>query len=394
MRISRVMVGVALSAAVVTAAACSRGEAEAQRPAASSGQTPGSGGGRGGGPNAVVPVTVAQVEQTSMPITIQGIGTVIAASTVAVHAQITGEMTSVQFKEGEDVKEGQVLVTLDRRPLEAALNQAEAQLAKDQAQAVNAHAQASRYQDLLKRGIATKEQVDAIVTQAASLDATIESDKAAIDNAKVQLQYATIRAPMTGRTGLLQVHPGNLVRAGDTQPIVTINKITPVYVSFSIPEAQLPALKRYVAQSGTLPVTAKPPTDEGQPSVGRLNFIDNAVDPATGTIKIKGTFPNDDRRLWPGQFVNATVTLTQDPNAIVVPAAAVQNGQSGQYVYVVKPDKTAEMRPVIIARTAGDRLVIQSGVKGGETVVTDGFLRLVPGSRVSIKGTDAPKATS
>src|SRR5581483_1850963 len=376
-----------LLCAAALSAACSRGEAEAQRPG-------GAGGGRGSAQNAVVPVTVAPVVQKSMPITIQGIGTVIAASTVAVHAQITGEMTSVQFKEGEDVKEGQVLVTLDRRPLEAALNQAEAQLAKDQAQAVNAHAQASRYQDLLKRGIATKEQVDAIVTQAASLDATIESDKAAIDNAKVQLQYATIRAPMTGRTGLLQVHPGNLVRAGDTQPIVTINKITPVYVSFSIPEAQLPALKRYVAQSGTLPVTAKPPTDEGQPSVGRLNFIDNAVDPATGTIKIKGTFPNDDRRLWPGQFVNATVTLTQDPNAIVVPAAAVQNGQSGQYVYVVKPDKTAERRPVIMARTAGDRLVIQSGVKGGETVVTDGFLRLVPGSRVSIKGTDAPKATS
>jgi len=342
----------------------------------------------------VVPVTVAQVEQKSMPITIQGIGTVIAASTVAVHAQITGEMTSVQFKEGEDVKEGQVLVTLDKRPLEAALGQAEAQLAKDQAQAVNAHAQASRYQDLLKRGIATKEQVDAIVTQAASLDATIEADKATIDNAKVQLQYATIRAPMTGRSGLLQVHPGNLVRAGDTQAIVTINKITPVYVSFSVPEAQLPALKRYMAQSGTLPVTAMPPTDEGQPSVGRLNFIDNAVDPTTGTIKIKGTFPNEDRRLWPGQFVNTVVTLTQDPNAIIVPAAAVQNGQSGQYVYVVKADKTVEMRTVTIARPAGDRVVIQSGVKGGETVITDGFLRLVPGSRVSIKGADTPKATS
>ncbi|HZT76544.1 MAG TPA: efflux RND transporter periplasmic adaptor subunit [Vicinamibacterales bacterium] len=343
-----------------------------------------------------MPVTVAPVVQKSMPITIQGIGTVIAASTVAVHAQITGELTSVDFKEGEDVQEGQVLLTLDKRPLEAALAQAQAQLVKDRAQAVNARAQAERYQDLLKRGIATREQVDAMVAQAAALDATVDADQANVDNAKVQLQYATIKAPMTGRTGLLQVHPGNLVRANDTQPIVTINKITPVYVSFSIPEAQLPALKRYLAQSGTLPVSAMPPTDEGQPSLGRLNFIDNAVDPTTGTIKIKGTFPNDDRRLWPGQYVNATVTLTQDPSAVVVPSAAVQNGQSGQYVYVVKADKTVEMRTVTIARTAGDQLVVQSGVKGGETVVTDGFLRLVPGSRVSIKqqGADAPKATS
>jgi len=387
MRISRLVFGVVLSAAMAAGSACSRGEAEAQRPAAP-------GGGRGGGGNAPVPVTIAQVVQKSMPITIQGIGTVIAASTVAVHAQITGELTSVQFKEGDDVTEGQVLITLDKRPLEAALAQARAQYDKDKAQADNARAQAARYQDLLQRGIATREQVDQMKTQAAALDATVASDQATIENAKVQLEYATITAPMTGRTGLLQVHPGNLVRANDTQPIVTINKITPVYVSFSIPEAQLPALKRYMAQSGTLPVTAIPPTDSGKPSAGRVNFIDNAVDSTTGTIKVKGTFPNDDRRLWPGQFVNVTVTLTQDPGAIVVPSAAVQNSQSGQYVYVVKPDKTTEMRTVKVARLAGDDTVIESGVKGGETVVTDGFLRLVPGSRVSIKSAEAPKATS
>src|SRR5581483_9201046 len=371
-----------LLCAAALSAACSRGEAEAQRPG-------GAGGGRGSAQNAVVPVTVAPVVQKSMPITIQGIGTVIAASTVAVHAQITGELTSVDFKEGEDVQEGQVLLTLDKRPLEAALAQAQAQLVKDRAQAVNARAQAERYQDLLKRGIATREQVDAMVAQAAALDATVDADEANVDNAKVQLQYATIKAPMTGRTGLLQVHPGNLVRANDTQAIVTINKITPVYVSFSIPEAQLPALKRYMAQSGTLPVSAIPPTDDGRPSTGRVNFIDNAVDPTTGTIKIKGTFPNDDRRLWPGQFVNVTVTLTQDPSAVVVPSAAVQNSQTGQYVYVIKPDKTTEMRTVKVARLAGDQSVIESGLTGGETVVTDGFLRLVPGSRVSIKGAEA-----
>lgn len=377
-----------LLCAALFAAACSRGEAEAQRPAAGA-----PGGGRGN-QNAPVPVTVAQVIQKSMPITIQGIGTVIAASTVAVHAQITGEMTSVQFKEGEDVQEGQVLVTLDKRPLEAALAQAEAQLQKDRAQAANARAQATRYQDLLKRGIATHEQVDTAVASAAALDATVVADEANVDKAKVQLQYATIRSPMTGRSGLLQVHPGNLVRANDTQAIVTINRITPVYVSFSIPEAQLPALKRYMSQDGTLPVTAAPPTDAAKPSTGRVNFIDNFIDPATGTIKIKGTFPNEDRRLWPGQFVNVTVTLTQDPGAVVVPSAAVQNSQTGQYVYVIKADKTTEMRPVTIARSAGDQIVIQSGLKAGETVVTDGFLRLVPGSRVSIKGADAPKATS
>ncbi|HZP47090.1 MAG TPA: efflux RND transporter periplasmic adaptor subunit [Vicinamibacterales bacterium] len=388
MRISGVLVVSVLAAVVAAGAACSRGEAEAQRPAAPAA------GGRGGNTNAPVPVTVAQAVQREMPITIQGIGTVIAASTVAVHAQITGELTSVAFKEGDDVQEGQVLVTLDKRPLEAALAQAQAQLVKDRAQAVNARAQADRYQDLLRRGIATREQVDAMVAQAAALDATVTADEANVDNAKVQLQYATIKAPMTGRTGLLQVHPGNLVRANDTQAIVTINKITPVYVSFSIPEAQLPALKRYMAQSGTLPVSAIPPTDDGRPSTGRVNFIDNAVDPTTGTIKIKGTFPNDDRRLWPGQFVNVTVTLTQDPSAVVVPSAAVQNSQTGQYVYVIKPDKTTEMRTVKVARLAGDQSVIESGLTGGETVVTDGFLRLVPGSRVSIKGAEAPKATS
>jgi multidrug efflux system membrane fusion protein len=385
----RLMVAGLLCAAAL-AGACSRGEAEAQRPTASGS----SGGGRAGAQNAVVPVTVAQVQKKAMPITIQGIGTVIAASTVAVHAQITGELTSVNFKEGDDVQEGQVLITLDKRPLEAALAQAEAQLVKDKAQAVNARVQATRYQDLLKRGIATRDQVDTAVASAAALEATVAADDANIESAKVQLQYATIKAPMTGRTGLLQVHPGNLVRANDTQAIVTINKITPVYVSFSIPEAQLPALKRYMAQDGTLPVSAAPPTDAAKPSTGRVNFIDNFIDATTGTIKIKGTFPNEDHRLWPGQFVNVTVTLTQDPGAVVVPSAAVQNSQTGQYVYVVKPDQTTEMRTVKVARLAGDDLVIESGLSGGETVVTDGFLRLVPGSRVSIKGADAPKATS
>src|SRR5438874_2769258 len=385
--VPRWILGGVVGAAAMALSGCSPGEAQ-------SSNAPPAGGGRGGGQNAAVPVTVGKAIQKSMPITIQGIGTVIAASTVSVRAQITGEMTSVNFKEGEDVEKGQILVTLDKRPFEAALQQAQATLEKDTAQAANARSQSVRYQDLLQRGIATREQVDTMRTQAAALDATVEADRANVDTAKVQLTYATIKAPMAGRTGLLQVHPGNLVRGQDTQPIVTINKITPVYVSFSVPEAPLPALKRFMAAQGTLAATAIAPTESGAPSSGRVNFIDNAVDPTTGTIKVKGTFPNDDRRLWPGQFVNVTVMLTSDPKAVVVPSTAVQTGQQGTFVFVVKPDQTVELRPVTVARLAGDETVMQSGVAPGDTVVTDGHLRLVPGSRISVKTSTSPKVTS
>ena len=385
--VPRWILGGVVGAAAIALSGCSPGEAQ-------SSNAPPAGGGRGGGQNAAVPVTVGKAIQKSMPITIQGIGTVIAASTVSVRAQITGEMMSVNFKEGEDVEQGQVLVTLDKRPFEAALQQAQATLEKDTAQAANARAQAARYQDLLQRGIATREQVDTMRTQATALEATVAADRANIETATVQLTYATIKSPMSGRTGLLQVHPGNLIRAQDTNPIVTINKITPVYVSFSVPEAQLPALKRYMGAQGTLPATALPPTEIGTPSAGRINFIDNAVDPTTGTIKVKGTFPNEDRRLWPGQFVNVTVRLTSDPKALVVPSAAVQTGQQGTFVFVVKPDQTVELRTVAVARIAGDETVLASGVSPGDTVVTDGHLRLVPGSRISVKNSNAPRATS
>ena len=328
-------------------------------------------------------------------IEISVIGTAEAYSTVALHAQITGQLTSVTFKEGEDVRKDQVLFALDRRPLEAALLQAQANLQRDVAQGVNARAQAQRYKDLAERGIATKDQLETSQAGAAALDATVESDKAAVENAKVQLQYATIAAPIAGRTGALMVHEGNLVRAADTTPLVVINQVAPIYVSFAIPEARLPELKRYMAL-GSLRVEAKSPTDDtvGTGSHGRITFVDNNVDQTTGTIRIKGTFPNDDRRLWPGQFVNVVVALTSDPHAIVVPAAAVQASQQGQYAFVVKADRSVEFRPVVVDRASGDELVIKSGLKPGETVVTDGHLRLVPGSRISIKGSDAPKATS
>jgi membrane fusion protein, multidrug efflux system len=381
----RPVFGVLLLAGAVAAAACSGGEAAPS--------TPPAGGGRGGQNAQAVPVTTAPVVQKSVPLSVQGIGTVIAASTVTVRAQVTGELTAVHFIEGDEVKEGQVIVEIDKRPLEAALQQTQAALDRDVAQAANAKSQAARYQDLLNRGIATKEQVDQIVANAAALDATVALDRANIENAKVQLQYATIRAPLSGKTGLLQVHPGNLVRATDTTPIVTINKITPVYVSFSVPEAMLPDLKRYMAR-GKLSVTALPPNDEGAPATGLINFIDNAVDPTTGQIKVKGTFPNTDRRLWPGQYVNVSVTLSTEPNAIVVPSLAVQTGQQGSYVFVVKPDQTVDLRAVNVERTAGDQSVIKTGLKPGEIVVTDGQLRLNAGTKVSVKNTEPAKATS
>jgi multidrug efflux system membrane fusion protein len=377
MRISfRPVFGSLLLAGVLAASGCSGGEAVAT--------TPPSGGGRGGGQAPAVPVTATAATQKSVPLDVTAIGTVIAASTVAVRAQITGELMTVGFKEGDEVTQGQVLFTLDKRPFEAVLAQAEAQLQKDIAQAANAKAQAARYQDLAQRGIATREQVDQTTSQAAALEATLAADRANIQSARVQLDYATIEAPISGRTGLLQVHKGNLVRANDTAPIVSINRITPVYVSFGVPESMLPQFKKYMA-ARTIRVEAKAPNDPDKPSVGKIDFIDIAVDATSGTIKVKGTFPNEDRRLTPGQFVNVNVTLTTDANATVVPTVAVQSGQQGSFVYVIKQDKTVEMRPVTIARTHGDDSIVGSGVKAGETIVTDGQLRLVPGSRVSIK---------
>jgi multidrug efflux system membrane fusion protein len=340
----------------------------------------------------VVPVTIATVVEKAMPVEISVIGTAEAYSSVAVRAQITGELTSVNFQQGEDVRAGQVLFTLDQRPLEAALHQAEANLERDSAQANNAKAQAERYQDLATRGLATKEQLGQTGATSAALEATVAADRAAVENAKVQLQYATIRAPIGGRTGSLMVSAGNLVRANDQTPLVVTNQITPIYVTFGVPEPMLPDLKRYMAQ-GPLRVDALAPNDEGPAAAGRITFVDNAVDQTTGTIKVKATFANEDRRLWPGQFLNVVVRLTTIPKALVVPSTAVQTGPQGQYIFVVKGDHTVDLRPVAVDRTAGNETVVKEGIAAGETVVTDGQLRLLPGSRVSIKGA-SQKVTS
>jgi len=370
------LLGSALSFAALTTG-CT-GEAQPQsRPAASS---------------AAVPVTVAEVVEKEMPVEIGVIGTAEAYSSVAVRSQITGELTSVNFRQGDDVKAGQVLFTLDQRPLEALLHQAEANLARDSAQAANAKASADRYQDLAQRGLATKEQIGQTGATSAALEATVAADRAAVENAKVQLQYATIRAPIAGRTGSLMVTAGNLVRANDQTPMVVTNQIAPIYVTFGVPEPMLPDLKRYMAQ-GALRVEARAPTDSEPPAVGHITFVDNQVDQTTGTIKVKATFPNDNRRLWPGQFLNVVVRLTTIPHALVVPSTAVQTGPQGLYVYVVKGGKTAELQPVTVDRTAGNETVVKTGIAAGDTVVTDGQLRLLPGSRITIKA--APKkATS
>ena len=342
---------------------------------------------------AAVPVTTTAAVRKAMPLDATVIGTVEAYATVAVRAQITGELTAVQFQQGDDVQAGQELFALDRRPFEAALQQATANYERDAAQAANAKVIVQRYEQLADRGIVAPEQRDTARTSVAALEATLAAHRATIENAKVQLQYATIRAPISGRTGALMVNAGNLVRANDQTPLVTINQVTPIYVSFAFPEALLADLRRYMAR-GSLQVEARPAQGEGPVATGRVTFVDNAVDQTTGTIKIKGTFPNDDRWLWPGQFVNVVVRLATESAAIVVPSVAVQTGPEGSYVYLVKADETVEMRPVAVARVAGTETVIKDGIAAGDTVVTDGHLRLVPGSRISQRGAAGAKAGS
>ena len=336
----------------------------------------------------VVPVLAATVDQKDMPVELQAIGSVEAYSSVTVKTQITGELTGVYFKEGQDVNKGDLLFTLDKRPFEADVKRQEANLEHDIAQAKLAHLDADRYAGLYKDGIVSKQQYDQAEANAEALDAAVSADKAAVENAKVQLVYCSIYSPIDGRTGTLMIHQGNMIKANDTPFLININQVQPIYVTFTVPEQYLADIKRFAA-AGRLPVQASIQGDT-RPVIGKLSFIDNTVDPATGTIKLKGEFVNADRRLWPGQFVNVTLVLHTQPNAIVVPSQAVQNGQQGQFVFVIKADKTVEIRPVSVNRSSGGQSIIDVGLKPGERVVTDGQLRLVPGSRVEIKQSIAP----
>ena len=327
-----------------------------------------------------VPVVVASVTQRDMPLDVRAVGAVEAYSNVQVKSMVAGEIVNVGFREGQDVRQGDLLFEIDPRPYRAALAQAEGNLARDLAQAANAKAQAARYAALFKEGVVSHEQNDQMQTSANALTEAVQADRAALETAKVNLTYTTIRSPLDGRTGNLMVHQGNVVKANDIA-LVTINQIQPIYVTFSVPEQYLPDIKRYSA-GRKLAVKAQVP-NEPRPAEGYLSFIDNAVDAATGMIKLKGAFVNAERRLWPGQFADVSLTLTTQKNVVVVPSAAVQTGQNGQFVFVVKADSTAEMRPVAVDRIVEGQTVIRSGVQLGEQVVTDGQLRLVPGRKVA-----------
>jgi multidrug efflux system membrane fusion protein len=263
----------------------------------------------------------------------------------------------------------------------------EANLARDQAQLENANAQADRYSKLFESGIVSKEQYDTFRTNSDALAAAVRADKAEIERAKIDLDYCTIRSPIDGRTGSLLVHSGNIVKSNETV-LVVINQIVPIYVSFTVPEQYLAEIRRHMAD-GTLGVIATTREDEQRPVAGTLTFVDNSVDSTTGTIRLKGSFLNQERRLWPGQFVNVALKLSTQPGAIVVPSQAVQTGQSGFYAYVVKSDLSAELRPVVPGSQVGGETVIEKGLQPGESVVTDGQLRLYPGAKVEVKGQPA-----
>jgi membrane fusion protein, multidrug efflux system len=391
------------------------------------------------GPPRAVPVTVGTVIEKAVPVQIRVIGNVQAYSTVTVKSIVGGEIDQVHFAEGQDVKKGDLLFTIDSRPLEAALRQAEANVARDMAQvgqveadlaknmalvkqieanidrdtaqAENARVEARRYESLIEKQVVSRQQYDQFRTNAEALEATVRSDRAAkdsaeaavrsskaalesaraavradqasVDNAKVQLSYCFIRSPMDGRTGNLLVQRGNVVKANDIS-LLTINQVSPIYVAFSVPEQNLQEIKKYMAE-GSLRVEALPPNDSGTAEQGVLTFIDNAVDRTTGMILLKGTFANKERRLWPGQFVNVALTLTTQPHAIIVSSQAVQTGQEGQYVFVMKPDLTVELRPVVVSRTLNNESIVEKGLQDGEKVVTDGQLQLVPGAKVEVK---------
>lgn len=338
-------------------------------------------------PNLAVPVTVAKVVQKTVPIELSAIGSGEAYSTVSIKAQVNALLEQVYFLQGEFVKKGDLLFTLDARPFQAALDQAQATLARDKAQAALDEVQAVRYEKLFAEGVTPKEQYDQAKAAADAQEAAVRADEAAVESARLELQYCQIQSPLDGRTGALQVYPGNLVKQNDVPVLIVINQVTPIYVDFSIPEQYLGVVRKYM-ERGRLKVEATPHGDTAA-ETGYLSFVDNSVDNTTGTIKLKGTFPNPDHRLWPGQFSTVSLRLSEQENATVVPSQAVQTGQSGDFVFVVTSDLSAESRPVKVARTLGGDAVIAQGVQPGETVVTDGQLRLIPGIKVQIKNSPA-----
>jgi multidrug efflux system membrane fusion protein len=390
-------------AAATAAAACGSNTAAA-------GPGGGGRGGRGGrGDGGAAPVVTATVTEKDVPVDIAAIGNVEAYTTISVRSQVTGQLQEAFFREGDFVRKGAQLFAIDRRPFEAALAQAEANVTRDKALLAQAEAQLSRdaanaeYQQLTaerqsqleQRGIVSKDQAEQSRAAADATAALIKADKAAVDSARaqlaageaavvtarVQLSYTTIRSPIDGRSGNLTTKVGNLATANQTE-LITIAQVQPIYVTFSVPAMHLTTVKRHMSD-GHLQVTAVPQDADVQSATGTLTFVDNGVDVTTDTIKLKATFANPERRLWPGQFARVTLRLAMLPHAVVVPSQAVQTGQDGQYVFVVKPDSTVEQRPITTAQRVDQDVVIEKGVRPGETVVTEGQLRLEPGSRVT-----------
>ncbi len=352
-------------AALLALAGCSRSDKKSQKTA---------------GP---VPVLAAKAVTTNMPVRISAIGNVAPFTRVSVRSQVTGQLQKTHFKEGEEVRQGDLLFTIDPRPLQAALSQARASLARDTAQAENARIQFTREEKLLAQKVASQEEYDSAKASYEALVGTVAADQAVVSNAVLNLEYTQIRAPVDAVAGAQQVYPGNIVKSPDDEMVV-LNQIHPVQVSFAVPEYHLAEIKR---QSGdhSIPVTATFTGLTGAAPTGELTFVDNAVNQQTGTIQLKATFSNEDDRLWPGQFVQVELTVSEITNAIVVPSQAVQTGQNGEYVFTVKPDQSAEMRPVKVGENSEGLTMIASGLKAGEIVVTDGQLRIVPNAKVVVK---------
>jgi multidrug efflux system membrane fusion protein len=339
-----------------------------------------------------VPVTVAPVEQKTTFVEVGSFGTVEAYANVELRSQVTGVLTDVNFTEGQMVKKGDLLLTIDPRQEQAALKMAQANLQKDQAQLQNVEKEAARQTELFRKGFASQDDYDNSQTAVETLRAAVSADRAAIENAMLQLDYCSICSPIDGRTGSLHVHKGNLVKPNDTS-VVSIMQIEPIYVSFWVPEQYLPAIQKYMS-SNELDVRVKRPHENEQPIHGSLTLLDNAVDVNNRTIHLRATFPNKDHSLWPGQYVDVVLTLNREPNSIVVPSQSIQTGQNNQFVYVVKPDQIVEARPVTVKRSLNNEAVVE-GVQVGEVVVTDGQLRLIPGARVQIKNqTDGQRTNS
>ncbi len=330
---------------------------------------------------AAIPVTVTRVEQRDVPYEVQATGTIEPLQTVAISAQVGGILTHVDFKEGDEVRRGQLLFQIDPRPFQAALQQAQAGLAKDRAQLSTALQDEQRFAQLVKSDYVTQQQYDQAKANAASAQATVEADQAMVETAQLNLEYCTIRSPISGRAGALLLKQGNLVHAAG-QTLVVINQIRPILARFAVSAVALPRIRQYASDS--LSAVAQPTNGNGVPSRGTLSFLDNAVDTTTGTIMMKARFSNTDGALWPGEFVNVALELFVEKKAIVVPSAAVMQSQNGTSVFTIDANGTAMQRPVVIERTAGDLSIIEKGLTAGETVVTDGQLRIADGTKVQI----------